>query len=987
MSKKNIILNIKAEELKKKLNIQDGKTPTKEEIINIITPLIPKPEPQEKINTADIVIKASKLSVDELKSEIPTVEQVVNLVPILGEKVRDSLEILPDGEKLNIDAIQNLRSELDRAKREITQPINTGFKAFRNLTDAPHSYKDQAGKVLKVKANETGLEFGVDSDSANPGGSDKQIQFNDGGAFGGQEGFEYDKATSTLTNKDAGIAVPTPTGFTATPKYTPYAGTAAFTLVEFNFDGYGFYTDRVLTGNFYSDGTVSKDYQIYPVVYKDGNYYTTPNPYYINFYDYWNDGAYFNIKVDATGTIDCEGFFIYSSGDGGYVYVPSNGLPFIDNGSVSWITGSVPAMKIFPSYTGNPEYFGLYTVENGLQTYIQYAPANNNFGYYYYFNISFSGLTSEAYIVYENNNQTKDISGLSSCLWLLDAGSYTVDGWTASYPSYSAGYFTATGLGIDFYLYASKKLDGYSYFYSDAVKATSTDDNSGRTYNIQLDWNSDLTVPQYQLELSGYSIFLPNTNTYYVNDTSIFQNTSVTSPKRMYQSKANLFGDTTYERLVQSAGGFISYQPTGDKMMWLDDVNKMTAFGLRALQNATNTIPTTGYENLAIGLDAGREAQTYASVFIGQSAGVYAVAENCLYIGFSAGASATGYSNVGIGNGALRGSSAYTTIAIGADAAAFSTKGGHIFIGVGAGYTNTGSAITAIGNGSAYQNTADSLVAFGYQAGYSNAGINTVLIGYRAGQVNTGAGCFIAGHQAGLTNTGGYCTMLGNAVGYNNKGFRCLLFGNSTAENNEGDEAILIGQAVGTYNKGDEMVAIGSYSAVNNTGNQVILFGKQAGYSNTGNNVIAIGNYAGTQNTGNNNILIGDNQGKTNRFSAGSQLAIDITDRADPLIHGFFASRILRVNGSLEFPYVAKTGTYGITDGDYTIDCTANTFNVTLPTAVGKTGRIFNIKNSGTGTITVLTTSSQTIDGASSFTLIPQLSITVQSTGNNYIII
>lgn len=67
--------------------------------------------------------------------------------------------------------------------------------------------------------------------------------------------------------------------------------------------------------------------------------------------------------------------------------------------------------------------------------------------------------------------------------------------------------------------------------------------------------------------------------------------------------------------------------------------------------------------------------------------------------------------------------------------------------------------------------------------------------------------------------------------------------------------------------------------------------------------------------------------------------------------------------------YIAKTANYTATISDCTIDCTSNTFTVTLPTAVGIGGRIYNIKNSGTGTITIATTSSQTIDGVTTKTL------------------
>lgn len=97
----------------------------------------------------------------------------------------------------------------------------------------------------------------------------------------------------------------------------------------------------------------------------------------------------------------------------------------------------------------------------------------------------------------------------------------------------------------------------------------------------------------------------------------------------------------------------------------------------------------------------------------------------------------------------------------------------------------------------------------------------------------------------------------------------------------------------------------------------------------------------------------------------------------------------LQVAGSFSAAYVAKTANYTATISDYTIDCTANSFTVTLPTAVGITGRIYVINNSTATTITLNTTSSQTIDGNASgvLTLAANKSYTVQSTGANWIII
>lgn len=96
---------------------------------------------------------------------------------------------------------------------------------------------------------------------------------------------------------------------------------------------------------------------------------------------------------------------------------------------------------------------------------------------------------------------------------------------------------------------------------------------------------------------------------------------------------------------------------------------------------------------------------------------------------------------------------------------------------------------------------------------------------------------------------------------------------------------------------------------------------------------------------------------------------------------------ISRFDGSLQLAYVAKTGTYTITNTDHTIDCTSGTFTVTLPTAVGITGLTYIIKNSGAGTITIATTSSQTVDGVTTKTLNTQYTgYQLQSNGANWLI-
>ena len=92
--------------------------------------------------------------------------------------------------------------------------------------------------------------------------------------------------------------------------------------------------------------------------------------------------------------------------------------------------------------------------------------------------------------------------------------------------------------------------------------------------------------------------------------------------------------------------------------------------------------------------------------------------------------------------------------------------------------------------------------------------------------------------------------------------------------------------------------------------------------------------------------------------------------------------------GSFTAAYRAITSLRTLDNTDYIIDCTANSFTVTLPTASAIAGRMYVIKNSGTGSIVIACNGAETIDGSLIITLsITNVSISVVSTGTNWIII
>ena len=101
---------------------------------------------------------------------------------------------------------------------------------------------------------------------------------------------------------------------------------------------------------------------------------------------------------------------------------------------------------------------------------------------------------------------------------------------------------------------------------------------------------------------------------------------------------------------------------------------------------------------------------------------------------------------------------------------------------------------------------------------------------------------------------------------------------------------------------------------------------------------------------------------------------------------------ILEVGGAIATPISTKSTSYTLTISDSVILANAAAGNIvmTLPTAVGINGREYYIKKTDTAlnTVTINTTSSQTIDGETSYLLTTQWEyIKIVSNGSNWVII
>lgn len=89
------------------------------------------------------------------------------------------------------------------------------------------------------------------------------------------------------------------------------------------------------------------------------------------------------------------------------------------------------------------------------------------------------------------------------------------------------------------------------------------------------------------------------------------------------------------------------------------------------------------------------------------------------------------------------------------------------------------------------------------------------------------------------------------------------------------------------------------------------------------------------------------------------------------------------------YNYATKTADYTLTIIDDIVAVTANNVTLTLPSAVNVNGKEYTLKNLGTGTVTINTSSGETIDGNGSgvLTLAQYDSLTVRSNGSNWIIV
>lgn len=73
-------------------------------------------KPGKDADVQEVANLASIMALEAVKPMIPSIDEVELDLPKLGRPIRDGLELLPEGQKLSIEAIEGLRDELDKRK-------------------------------------------------------------------------------------------------------------------------------------------------------------------------------------------------------------------------------------------------------------------------------------------------------------------------------------------------------------------------------------------------------------------------------------------------------------------------------------------------------------------------------------------------------------------------------------------------------------------------------------------------------------------------------------------------------------------------------------------------------------------------------------------------------------------------------------------------------------------------------------------------------
>ena len=181
----------------------------------------------------DAVVDYSRLEafIASEVAKIPKPEVVDNTVDIESiiaevlKKIPEQPEIVVDYEALKKFCLEEIQKIEDNRDSRVRQLHSGGPTTRLNEISDVDADNATSGQVLSYDGSRwVPITISVPP-TTTPGGSTTQVQFNDGGAFGGDAGFTYAKATDNMYVGSSGTILP----FTLTRNASGYVTAKAYT--------------------------------------------------------------------------------------------------------------------------------------------------------------------------------------------------------------------------------------------------------------------------------------------------------------------------------------------------------------------------------------------------------------------------------------------------------------------------------------------------------------------------------------------------------------------------------------------------------------------------------------------------------------------------------------------------------------------------------------------------------------------------------------